>query len=137
MDISNLEELEEGVSESFESLAALAVQHLALTEDTPITELCLHLLCDLLIFATRLTKAADNGSDPPNSARCLAKAVVEVAVKPLIHTLCMLNTTTDPDPGPVINEGFSFFLQALSSMPKMCPILPTAIDAGLIGDISL
>ncbi|KAJ7704539.1 hypothetical protein B0H17DRAFT_13328 [Mycena rosella] len=137
IDISNLEELVDGVGGSFESLAALVVQHLVLTKDTPITELRLDLLCDFLVFATRLAKTADIGSDPPNSARCLAEAVVEVTVRPLVHTLCMLGLTTEPDPGPVINKGFSFLLQVLYSMPKMYTVLPTAIDAGLIGAISL
>jgi hypothetical protein len=60
-----------------------------------------------------------------------------VAVQPFIHTLCMLNLTTESDPGPVINKGFSFLLQVLCSMPKMYTVFPTAIDTGLIGNISL
>ncbi|KAF7352000.1 MYND-type domain-containing protein [Mycena venus] len=118
VDISNLEELVEG-------------------KIPPITELHLDLLRDFFVFATRLAKTADIDGDPPNSARRLAKAIVEVAVKPLMHTLYILSLSTDPDPGPVINKGFSFLLQVLYSMPKMYTVLPTAIDTGLIGAISL
>ncbi|KAF7353990.1 MYND-type domain-containing protein [Mycena venus] len=137
VDISNLDDLVEGVGGSFESLANLTVRHLVLTEDTPITELRLDLLRYFLVFATRLAKMADIDSDPPDSARCSAKAIAEVAVKPLMDTLCLLSLTTEPDPEPVIDKGFSFLLQVLCSMPKMYFVLPAAIDTGLIKAISL
>jgi hypothetical protein len=136
MDISNLEELMEGVGGSFKALAALAVRHLDLPNDAPITELRLELLRDVLIFAARVAEAADDGDGPPNSARTLIEDLVLAGYSPLMQTLRTLSLATDPHPAWAIDSCFSFLL-ALFDVHKMHGVLPAAIHLGLIADILL
>ncbi|KAJ6491188.1 hypothetical protein C8R45DRAFT_1213195 [Mycena sanguinolenta] len=136
MDISNLEELKEGVGGGFESLAALAVRHLDLPRDAAMTELRLDLLRNVLIFAARVAEAADDGDGPPNSARALIEDLVLAGHTRLMRTLRTLSLTTDPDPAWAIDSCFSFLL-ALFGVHKMHGVLPAAIHLGLIEDILL
>jgi hypothetical protein len=126
----------EGVGGSFKSLAALAVRHLDLPKDAPITELRLELLRDVLIFAARVAEAADDGDGPPNSARTLIEDLVLAGYSPLMQTLRTLSLATDPHPAWAIDSCFSFLL-ALFNVHKMHGVLPAAIHLGLIADILL
>ncbi|KAJ6554451.1 hypothetical protein B0H19DRAFT_147605 [Mycena capillaripes] len=112
MDIfTNLEELVEleGVGGSLESLAVLAVRHLDLSNnDTPITELRLNLLRDVLIFAARVAEAADDGDGPSNSARTLLENFLAGHTR-LMRTLRALILMTDPNRAGAIDSCFSFY----------------------------
>ncbi|KAJ7749802.1 hypothetical protein DFH07DRAFT_552205 [Mycena maculata] len=139
VDMLNLEELMEGVGGNVKDLARLVIQHIHLTTDTNnvLTALRLDLLRDVLLFATRVADAVDDGDGPPNSPRSLIASLVRLGVlKSLMHTVCTLSLTTDPDPAPTLNGCFSF-LRALLGPRKMHGVLPGAVADGLIGCILL
>ncbi|KAJ7804176.1 hypothetical protein B0H14DRAFT_3775549 [Mycena olivaceomarginata] len=123
MDISNLKALMEGVGGSFKSLAALAVRHLDLQNDTPITELCLEILRNVLIFAARVAEAADDGDGPPNSARTLIEDLVLVGCMEFsrpqftsgsLQTFSSVHINTPPPPKASREPG----VHTASSLPE-------------------
>ncbi|KAJ7446021.1 hypothetical protein B0H11DRAFT_395259 [Mycena galericulata] len=140
VDVSNLQQLVEGAGGSFEDLAALVNRQIDLTtgnKDTPITQLHLDLLQDVLVFLTRVVDAIDDGDNPPNITRCLfGTFVVEGFFKCLIVTMVKLSWTTDVDPASTIVRCFAF-LGALFDHRNMLAVLPAAVASGLIGCIVL
>jgi hypothetical protein len=142
VEVSNLEDLAEGAGGSFDDLARLLVRQIDLKtgpEDTPLTERRLALLRSVLIFATRVAGAADDGDGPPNSAhRLLASLIVLGGLNALTRTVCTLSLSNIPelDPAPTINRCFTF-LRASLGHGNMRSILPAAVASGLIGCILL